>query len=516
MRRSNSNKDIAKFNKDKSSKGKSFPRDKRVDEGKKQITAYSNPVEWYTKYRDIAEAAARIPFPYRPGMTLDLNSKNTVNYKVTIPGVFSIYYTPTVGYSESNTSPISQAAKELYARVRAAFSSRLLADAPDFIIYICALDAIFSNIALMKRVYRIVNSYSPDNYALPEALLLSMGFTKSEIAQLRLDWVKGWGLINELSLMSRKFTCPAVMDFINRHYWMNDNVYTDAPIAAAQYYMFMPVNYYRYEALDSVETPDRLEPLPIAGIMHSWDTMYDGIKKQIEALAASDDAYTISGYLMRAFENVPSFAVENLPQEEKLIPTYDSLVLTQIENARSVAGTLDPDGLYITQDPNTNAVIHKIARTASNTSEPSNAFLNLRSDHPDVDDVIEASRLQSMVSATANADGKYPIICGTECVTNIGYLSYDATSGNVVDRLTFDTYFNIDGSNVSRLQTALKLAAITENFDWHPLVCIVSTTTGNAFFQSFWDLFNPTVISEDQMANINRVCLYSEFNAFSI
>lgn len=480
----------------------------------------SNPIQWYDRYRDVLEASARIPFPYKPGMTLNLGSPNTVNYYKTIPGVMTIKYVPSVGYSVSNTSPISQAAKELYARVRASFSSNLQADAPDFIIYLMALDSIYSNIALMKRVYRTVNAYTPDNYAMPEAILLSMGITSAEIAALRENWIDGWGKLNELILMSRKFVCPAVMDVFNRHYWMNDNIYMDSPELSGQFYLFMPEHYYKYEALDSAETPDRLEPLPIAGMIRSWNTMYTAIRGQIEALAASDDAYTISGYLMRAFEGSQAFVVEQISQDDKLYPIYDSVVLTQIENSNGIYYNLfNTDGFYITQDPNTNAVIHKPAIVGSTNPQsfyPRNAFLNLRVKQPQVDDVVEASRLTTQLSSTKDTDGNYPIIAGTEICTGYKLLAYSAQSGNVVYTYTMQSDNSITTSTPEAYNNILNIVDALANFDWHPFISFISTTASNAFYYKIGDLYNPTVVSNTDIENINRVCLYSEFNAFSI
>lgn len=146
----------------------------------------SNPIEWYNRYPQLLEAAGRIPFPYRPGMLVNLGTigartASPTQVNTHIPGACVLNYVPTVGQSSGSISPISQVAREIYGKVRAAFSSELAVGPADFVMYLMALDSIFSNIGFLKRIYRIVNTYSPDNYAMPDLLLRSMGFSTTQI-----------------------------------------------------------------------------------------------------------------------------------------------------------------------------------------------------------------------------------------------------------------------------------------------------------------------------------------------
>lgn len=70
-----------------------------------------NDLSWYNKYPLILEAGARLPFPYRPGMSI---SRGRVQFgSVTqeqgdvIPGVLSLSWIPSLGYSKSPTDPAS-------------------------------------------------------------------------------------------------------------------------------------------------------------------------------------------------------------------------------------------------------------------------------------------------------------------------------------------------------------------------------------------------------------------------
>lgn len=167
-----------------------------------------NAFSWYNKNPHLVEAAASIPFPYRPGMTMKIDG--SVDADLYIPGVMSLQWAPTIGQSSLPTDPASIAAKEMYGKVREAFSGSIDADAPDFPIYLCALDSIDAYIGALKRLFRIVNAYTPENYAIPDLLLAALGCTPNTIADMRANRMKMYQYINELVGMTHKFRCPAV------------------------------------------------------------------------------------------------------------------------------------------------------------------------------------------------------------------------------------------------------------------------------------------------------------------
>lgn len=333
-----------------------------------------NDLSWYSRYPDLLIAGASFPYPYRPGMRtgkvfdVDVDAigatANDINF-ITVPGVMSLDWVPSVGSSTSVLDPASIVAKELFARVRSSFSGSLAADPPDFVIYLMALDSIYSYLAWLKRVNRTVSTFSPDNRMVPEGVLMSMGFSLDNIAELQQRKMELFSITNELIKMSRKFTCPAVMDYFNRHYWMNDNVYTDAPSANSQFYVFNQTHWYKFALLP---TPDSVQAggltlvelqIPSSQVV---EYLYNFGKQLITALAESDDSYIISGYLMRAFEGTPSFTVADLEYGEIITPVYVEEVLSQIENSTAVpfpsGATYDAvvDG-DVTQDPKTNRVL---------------------------------------------------------------------------------------------------------------------------------------------------------------
>lgn len=482
-----------------------------------------NDVSWYSRNPSLLVAAASIPYPNRPGMTIrDVATTNVYStpgklLTTTIPGILTLDWFPTLGSSLSSLDPASVAGKEFYGRVRAAYSGQLDADAPDYIVYVAALDSIFAYIGWLKRVYRAISTYSIENFMVPDALLQAMGFSTNEIQQLRGDKTRLWQYINELILKSRKFKCPAVMDLFNRHYWMSDNVYADAPSPKAQLYVFNMAGVFKAAQVAEASTGDMVWGLQTT-VLPTYttitgnivDALYDFGQSLIAALDEWDDAYTISGYLMRAFESVPSFSVAELQQGEIITPQFVPEVLTQIENSRTLyAPTRYTDAnlvslasqLVVTQRVSDNAVISKleatIAFTATGDSVTPDLYykelcdirpmLSSRNDSPTVADTVIASRLHSYTKAapttTANSY-KLEITCGTEIPIRWRLVTSDddgVISSDVVRPwITVDSASSIGGSGNTRFTSAGIVAALSmEQFDWHPfLVAVCSNGSG--------------------------------------
>lgn len=210
-----------------------------------------NEFSWYNKNPLLTESVARIPFPYRPGMKLsDVKLLNTARAQDripgTVPGIMTIDWIPTVGYSNSNLSPISMTAKDIFSKVRSAFSGAIAADAPDFIMHIMAMDSVYSYISWLKRVYRASGTFTLNNHLTPEILLQAMGFPAATVPVIMRERTRLWGIINELVAMTNSFIVPDEFPIITRHMWMSDRAYGDAFSMNAQMYLFNCTRWYKF------------------------------------------------------------------------------------------------------------------------------------------------------------------------------------------------------------------------------------------------------------------------------
>lgn len=501
-----------------------------------------NDLSWYNRNPILLQATANLPFPYRPGMNVPLGVYTNTNVspvqssvvKYAVPGAMVINWIPTVGWSDSATSPASIVARELYGKVREAFSGTLSVDAPDLVIYLVALDSVFSYIGALKRVYRIINTYSPNNYVVPDTLLSAMGLSNNLILDIKGNRTKFWGQINELIAMTRKFKCPAVFDYFNRHYWLNDNVYIDQPMASGQFIAFVQKQYYKFALLD---TPDKVQAGgceltdSALGTASVTDLLFAFGRSLIDALASSEDAYTISGYLARAFEGQPQFIVDDLQQDEMFEPVYVPEVLPQIENARSYNPTLSGGatltGNNIIQDPNKNSIIcmptlNLPVTTALNKTYHNmenwvlNPMLNIRSQAPSAAEITIASRMCNACRylGTTASKSLFQIMCASEIVSSI-VVTFNTSSTTPIPQHLVLT--NGTSMNLNTIQSLIMLS----NYDWHPMVQIFGSTDTEMhdvldYGNILGDVTNLTTISLQNLENLHRVCLYSEFNSFGV
>lgn len=485
-----------------------------------------NDASWYTKNPDLTAAAASIPFPYRPGMNLktidcyNITSKSHQIRKSAIPGIIGLGWMPSLGFSDGPNSPISVAARQIYAKVRSSFSGSIEADAPDFVIYLGALDSIFSYVACLKRLYRLVNSYSPNNYFIPEGIFSAFGIGETDYLSLVKDKMQLFSNINQLIGMLDRFICPAVFTMFNRHYWLNDNVYMDSASMNAQFYAFIQEGFYSFKMMPVPDDPSvtagglecKLFPSAPIGSESYVDTLFNFGVGLIDALSESDDAYIISGYLMRAFEGSDQFKVDRLGIDEKFDALYIPEVLQQIENAVCVGYASDKVINEVSQDPASNSVLcsPKVTVTVSANSGwvyAPQPMLSMRQENPTAIDVTEASRLSTYLDVSdipytsGDTEVNVPVLAGTEIVTSMVLTTIDTT--NQIVSANVNSW--VSSTNASSL-------AYWSNFDWAPRVCVLLSATVTP---TFWDVHNVTAFSMEQMVEINKMCLYSEFGSFT-
>lgn len=459
-----------------------------------------------------------------------------------IPGVMCLKWQPTVGWSSTATDPASVVGKEIFAKVREKFSGSIEADAPDFVIYLMALDSAFAYIAELKRVYRILTAYTPENHYIPDALLRALGFTDAAILDLKQHRMQFFQCINELVFMTRKFNIPAVFDIMNRHYWMGDNVYMDSASPNSQFYVFSADGYFLMseEEVSGIKqqvlniAPKQIPTTQVTEYLFNYG------RAMIDALAGSDDAYIISGYLTRAYEGTPIFTVDELPLDERFYPVYDPEVLMQIENANPVifaypfaSGMTLANKIF--QDPNTNAVLCAPSLSGAVNKQFTyiwetmgirpEQFLSIRSEAPTVADVTIATRLKMGYRNVTKVGTDYllEIVCGSEILTSIRVWSWMTIRRSTGVTRSLHEY-ELGGMNVYKAGGSMRQflpLMLIQSFDWHPILAVYfqdsaemtgdndsvrATVTG--------DVHNLTLLSNEQLHQINRICLYSEFNAY--
>lgn len=541
--------------------------DKRGNGSSGRGRAYGgNDISWYSRNPNLLAAAASIPYPYRAGMNIPMLVDGTTSMEAwyiagntspatvihtpltamtyRVPGVCRISWIPSLGKTQTSTDPVNIVARELYSTIRSKYSGSLEVDPPDLMMYLGALDSIFAYIAALKRIYRILSVWTPDNYYLPDGLLRFVGSAGlADFDQLRANKTQLWQCINELILQTRKFKCPAVMDLFNRHYWLNDNVYTDAPTVNSQMYAFVMEAVLVYSAQPTVDD----DSIKASGLVYKYtpwsrttsadngedfpqsvsvENLYTFGLNMIRALNQWDDVFTINGYLQRAFEGVPSFAIEEMPQDPVFTPVYNEEVLTQIENTRPVPAVYALT--YTSYGVRQNVAQNNVVTADKFTVTPSpvmpyaylrnmaqfNPILNIRSDAPTVADTVIATRLCHAITVTEGESTiEIEISHATEIVLDVSYQRhpYD-NGGDSVPAVITRAY----GRSINQWPGDSANTQSTDAFDWHPIfveVIINSALQVNSI-AVHGDTRNVTVLAPNQLDEIHRVCVLSEFNAY--
>lgn len=501
-----------------------------------------NDVSWYTHYADLSDSAARIPFSWQPGRQipfvypLEFLNENSTTAKYLYPGIMTLSFYPTVGRSTEISSPLNVCAREVYGRIRAKYSGSLEADAPDIMMYIIALDSLYMIYEDMKRVYYLLGQYTPYNTLYPKAIVEALGYDYDDLMENK---VLLFQHICEAGAMLSKFLVPDQMDLFKRHQFMASNVYADSATSKSQQYAFKVGGFY---TLKNTSTMTTLEITDWAGTMSgdqltvqsAWNIFYTAIKK----LMSWDTSYTIVGYLQRAFEGESFLAPTPVLEQGVLTPVYNLEVLTQIQNLNAV--NVKKSSLNVTQDPTNDNILlcdpimeySKVSGTyqywKSSVYDP---IISLPVDNPTTTDIIISTRLTAMPigkpTGTSGSIKSSHLTCGTEIVYSIGMTTSQAgipvnipsQSCNLIEfGHTNDVLTTVNYASVNALTNMIWYSSMLTNFNMHPTIYTQTIDKDNgdqkASTYISCDADNVTVVKNEHMSDLHRMCIYSEFNCF--
>lgn len=259
MKGNNKQNQKSKSNAQRSSRSKSYnrkPKDKEYDksdfksESSETEHKYNDPM-WYAKNEAMLSDAASYSYNAPVGSSVPIVMSNTT-YSTTsptsVPSVLALRTLPTIGISKDAASPANLAANNIYSFVRYQNSGAKNYDQADLMLYLLAMDSIYSCWNWLKRMYGYMAVYSQYNKTMPSALGLADGINTTDsisgLADFRL-------FLNRTAAQISSFCVPAVMPYFIRHSWMYSNVYRDSDTNKAQMYMFVPAGFYQYNETDS-------------------------------------------------------------------------------------------------------------------------------------------------------------------------------------------------------------------------------------------------------------------------
>jgi len=317
-----------------------------------------NDWRWYAENEYLVRDSASFSFNYPLGNRINLGSKaGTVANSTAVPGIMGIYTSPAFGYSNSTTSPINVAAKNVYVYVRHANAGHVNYDSPDLMIYLGAMDSVYSYIAYLKRIYRIISTNSFTNRMFPVAAVMSMGVDYYDIQANLADFRY---FINSFVQRVGSFVVPASMSYMARHMWMYEGLYYDTPYDdKAQVFHYTPEGFFQFD-LDAYDggkgtlvwkpllkldvSSRNLDPLDDQSRQQQLLT-FDNLRtyglELIYPIINSEDFGIMGGDILKAFGAGNVYLVQGVAENEWIAPVYSEEILDQINNATLIGRTTD-------------------------------------------------------------------------------------------------------------------------------------------------------------------------------
>lgn len=492
-----------------------------------------NDVHWYVPSDRLLRDSSSLSYNNPLGNSLRISEysdftmggayTNVPNLDTAIPGIMAIHSIPGVGFSNNNYSPISLAAKSLYARVRKDNSGAKNYDPADLIKYIVSLDSAICLFGFFSRMYGVLRLYSAYNRYWPKAVIAACNIDFDDMLRHIAD---ARYYLNSYALKINSLFMPSSMNIVSRHFFMYSGLWKDANVEKCQLYVHVPDAVYQY---DENVTPSRLSPMFVAdktnqSTLIKFNDMVDMLDTLANALLASEDIGIISGDMMKAFGAGNAFKLAEIPVDFTAMPVYDEMVLAQIQ-ATKFMGRIGVDSIRITestsQDDNAGAILCTPMNTAvealPNIAHP----LNFYQDEVTPEMTMEASRLQAfgIRQVLEGSDGNFKVqntfdVVGSEFpLYFVIYYNVNGTPTELVVENTTEIMNYVLISNAVYVDT---LYTAISSFDHAPLVDRVSwnsTTGATNFNQPFahFDYATYTIVNRPIVRKMHETAFLALF-----
>lgn len=229
-----------------------------VDKGN---TKGMNDVSWYALNDQMLKDSASLPFTYPTGHPVaglakyffgsEVGKSTNGNFNALgMPGIMRLNVVTTIGEADSETAAVNVAAKKIYADIRYKVSGGRTYEPADVMMFILAMDQIYSAWTWMMRVYGLVNRYSQENKYLGDALIKAQGIDAED---LRLHLADFRYAMNNIAAQMNAIYVPKEFKLLTRHSWLFSNVYYDDPLNKGQMYVFVPAGLWKYSPKTSTK-----------------------------------------------------------------------------------------------------------------------------------------------------------------------------------------------------------------------------------------------------------------------
>lgn len=518
---------------------------------------HSNDPLWYAQNPQLLSDAASYPYAWPAGVKLNLLNEYSKDAHVwnsgevaahlsnySVPGIMTGILVPTCGKSLNATSPVNIAARNIYSYVRHANSGHTNYDSPDLMLYLLAMDSVYTFLSWCRRLYGIMSLYSPVNRYLPEALVTAQGVNFKSVMD---DLANFRYRLNLAIKKVGSFVVPASMAYMARHQQMISGLYYDGKSPKAQIYQYTLGYVYKYVET-SASKPGYLEPVYVyssPGSLTATD-IYNIMDALINPISASEDCGIMGGDIYKAFGDSGVVKLDWTLDNYSVIPEYNEEMLSQFQNATVTGPVLrsfahDSSKTYndITQNESGEIIcdlkfiglIDESVLTPSRFSGVmcSDRIITFNKDVVTPADTMVGTRLTVIPAKFEDANPgdstEAPLyinnVYGSEILTAVTLTRFVFEGGKWT--YTTDASFKYDMSNDITEQSAfcnlMQGIALSSQFKWHPaFVITVPTTRVSDMFANYefgglnLDIDNFTVLSYSDVEKLHETALLSQFN----
>lgn len=522
---------------------------------------HSNDPAWYAMNPQLLSDAASFPYAWPSGTKLDLLNEYSKNNNVwsttskvvselsnySVPGIMTGIVVPTVGRSVNATSPVNIAARNIYSFVRHANSGHTNYDSPDLMLYLLAMDSVYTFLSWCRRIYGIMSLYSPVNRYLPEALISAQGVNFKSVMD---DLANFRYRLNLAIKKVGSFVVPASMSYMARHQQMVSGLYYDGKSPKAQIYQYTLGYVYKYveTAANQAGYLDATYVYSSPGALTAQN-IYDIMDSLIDPISASEDCGIMGGDIYKAFGDAGVVKLDWTLDNYSVVPEYNEEMLSQFQNSTVTGPIYRVPGFDSSQPPANNVTQSENGEIISDLQfsglednsvlSPSRASGLLCSDrvitfNKDVvtpADTMVGTRLTVCSSKFIDADPSdsteealYQVnVYGSEIMTacTLTRFVFEGGKWQYTTDASFRYDMSYDNTEASAFCELMQAFALASQFKWHPAfiyTCPSSRNSTTGLFENYQygglnlDIDNFTVLSYGDVEKLHETALLSQFN----
>lgn len=504
-----------KRNRNRNRGGKSGNPNSREEENKE--TSQNDPM-WYAPSEEIGKAMASLPFNRFPGMPIDLvggDAKYRDLSGKSIPGTLALDYCISVGSNLSATSAINIAARQLYTFVRHANSGHSNYESSDLIMYLLAMDEVYTAWLEAKRIYEVAGSFSYSNRNIPNTILAALNADGNDV---RNNYAVFRGELNLLAKQISSMAVPNIYTAMARHAILASLVLTDSTEKKSQFYVATRKYGHIFDATAS--TGGKLTTYSIQK-NRTVSQIIAEIRNMLDKILPDEDMNIISGDILKAFGSDQLYVLREIPEEAACTPVFDEGILMQFKNALTCQATIA--NLDIEQKNNvvTTSLYKVTADTMAGQLLVGPKIFAAKKENADWKEILESTRFMTGAVRDEAEPNLYLQAFGTEvCLQfRIEYMSYSDSTPNIRELIfkSFEGNYFISGDEDDTELTYLENIAQYSKFKYAPIIYFYSYSNEqpnsivNDFKGFMGEIDNFTVIDGPTRAKLHDVAVMGEF-----